>query len=240
VTTDWGTILIAGEARPRTVLAAIFRRAGYTTQEANTGHEALAAVELERPALVVLEVKLSGMSGYEVCHQLKERYGDGLPVVFVSSKTTEPHERVAGLLIGADDYVARPFDPDELLIRARRLIARSGGPTRVNGHTNGASNGLPRSQPCLTAREREVLSLLGAGLPQTAIAATLFISQKTVGTHIQRILAKLGVHSRAQAVAYAHREGLVGDFVAHALVEDKPPRVDRRAAVAERRAPVVA
>jgi len=69
----------------------------------------------------------------------------------------------------------------------------------------------------LTDRERQVLQLLAEGLTQTAIAAELYISPKTVGTHIQRILTKLGVHSRAEAVASAFRLGLVGAAATHAF-----------------------
>ncbi len=69
----------------------------------------------------------------------------------------------------------------------------------------------------LTPREREVLVLLARGQSQGKIAAELVISEKTVATHIQRILAKLGVHSRAQAVAVAYRERLVGDTDSHAV-----------------------
>jgi DNA-binding NarL/FixJ family response regulator len=69
----------------------------------------------------------------------------------------------------------------------------------------------------LTERERQVLQLLAKGLTQTAIAAELYISPKTVGTHIQRILTKLGVHSRAEAVASAFRLRLVDTAATHAL-----------------------
>jgi DNA-binding NarL/FixJ family response regulator len=62
----------------------------------------------------------------------------------------------------------------------------------------------------LTDRERDIVARLADGMGQKAIAAELVISPKTVATHIQRILAKLGVHSRAEAVAVAHREGLTG------------------------------
>jgi DNA-binding NarL/FixJ family response regulator len=71
----------------------------------------------------------------------------------------------------------------------------------------------------LTNREREVLTLLARGRSKDQIAGELFISPKTVATHLQRTLAKLGVHSRAQAVAVAHRAGLLAgdDFAAHSL-----------------------
>ena len=150
--------------------------------------------------LVVLEVDLPDASGYELCRELHETYGDDLPVIFVAGRRTEAADRVAGLLLGADDYLVKPFDPDELLARVRRSLRRSGAaPTHapVYGSTS------------LTHREQEVLTLLAAGLTQKEIGTDLVISAKTVGTHIQRILAKLGVHSRAQAVALALREGLV-------------------------------
>jgi DNA-binding NarL/FixJ family response regulator len=89
----------------------------------------------------------------------------------------------------------KPFASDELLARIRALMrrARSG-----SAHWAG-----------LTPREREVLQLLAEGLEQQEIAESLAVSSKTVATHIERILSKLGVRSRAQAVAAAYRERLV-------------------------------
>jgi DNA-binding NarL/FixJ family response regulator len=117
----------------------------------------------------------------------------------------ETPDRVAGLLIGADDYIVKPFDPDELLARVRRLLLRSSRSANGTDRRRGHSDALA----ALTPREREVLGLLARGSDQEEIAASLFISPKTVATHIQRLLAKLGVHSRAQAVAFAHQEQLL-------------------------------
>jgi DNA-binding NarL/FixJ family response regulator len=102
---------------------------------------------------------------------------------------------VSGLLLGADDYVVKPFAPDELLARVRRLLARSADTNETRSFD-------------LTAREVQVLSQLAAGHDQARIAEDFVISEKTVATHIQHILAKLGVHSRAEAVAFAHRHGI--------------------------------
>jgi DNA-binding NarL/FixJ family response regulator len=140
------------------------------------------------------------VTGYAVCRELREEYGEALPIIFVTGERTEAGDRVAGLLLGADDYVVKPFDSDELLARVRRLLVRADRAAWGNGEQRRNSNGL-------TEREHEILMLLANGAGQKAIAAELVLSPKTVATHIQRILAKLGVHSRAEAVAVAHREG---------------------------------
>jgi DNA-binding NarL/FixJ family response regulator len=181
----------------RSMLSVVFRQAGYRAREAATGEEALELARRERPALVVLDVCLPGISGYEVCHELREAFGDRLPIVFVSGQRTESLDRVAGLLLGGDDYLVKPFAPDELLIRVHKLIRRAAPFSAAAG-------------PRLTTRELDVLRLLADGLGQDEIAERLFISAKTVATHIEHILAKLGVRSRAQAVALAFRDQLVG------------------------------
>ena len=184
-------LIVDGDRRSRTLISRVLKRVGYSTYEAETGEEALAAAKRERPALVVLEVLLPGVSGYEVCRELKDEFGEALPIVFVSGTRTEPGDRVAGLLVGADDYLVKPFDPNELLARVRRLLA--------------APLADGRTARTLTTRELEVMSLLVDGLSQAEIVDKLFISAKTVSKHIEHILAKLGVHSRAQAVALAVR-----------------------------------
>jgi two-component system, NarL family, nitrate/nitrite response regulator NarL len=152
---------------------------------------------------VLVEVNLPEVSGYEVCRELREAFGEEVAIIFLSAHRTEPYDRVAGLLIGADDYIVKPFDSDELLARVRSALRRF-QPSR-RGSTSGA---LGVGVESLTARELEVLRLLAGGLDQGEIATQLVISPKTVGTHIQRVLTKLGVHSRAHAVALAHEHGL--------------------------------
>lgn len=211
-------VLVAdGDSQSRALIAALLERIGSTPYEAATGPEALALAGSVRPALVLLDVELPGISGYEVCHELRDRFGDTLSLVFVSGRA-EPLDRVAGLLIGADDYIVKPFDPDELLVRVRALLRRH------DGHNNRDEE--PREDgdsplATLTLREREVLALLAQGRNQGELALELVISSKTVATHIQRVLTKLGVHSRAQAVAVAYREGLVEGDV-------KPRRLARQ------------
>jgi two-component system nitrate/nitrite response regulator NarL len=202
VALDCGPILIADkDALFRSFVSGLFQRAGFVTAQASNGEEALEAARSGRPGLALVDVCLPDTSGFEVCRELRDEFGDDLPIVFVSDERTEPFDRAAGLLVGGDDYLVKPFDPDELLARARRLISRS-----RRGRASWPSG--PR-EAALTEREREVLQLLVEGLHAKEIARDLVISPKTVASHVQHVLAKLGAHSRAEAVAIAYRDGFV-------------------------------
>jgi DNA-binding NarL/FixJ family response regulator len=200
-------ILIADDDKAfRQALASLFDDAGYATREAPSGEEALRLALAGRPAAAIVGVVLPGISGYEVCHRLREAFGELLPIVLTSETRTDPLDRVAGYAVGADDYLVRPFESEELLALVRRSIIRG------RAFANFVPDGPVVAPPLdLTRREREVLSLLAAGLRQDEIGARLVISPKTVATHIDRILPKLGVHSRAEAVAFAHRHRLLQD-----------------------------
>jgi DNA-binding NarL/FixJ family response regulator len=204
-------ILVAdGDAAARKKLAREFGRAGFATVQASTGQEALDLVQRAPPVAAILEPSLAGVSGYEVCRALRDQFGEAVAIIFVSASRTESYDRVAGLLLGADDYLAKPFAPDELLARVRRLVQRA-PPAALTVPT------------LLTKREFEVLGLLAEGLAQREIAQRLAIREKTVGSHIERILSKLGVRSRAQAVALAFREDLIGASTgASALSSNRP------------------
>lgn len=155
-----------------------------------------------QPSLVLLDVHLPGFSGYEICRTLREDHRQRIGIIFLSGSKTESIDRATGLGFGADDYVLKPFEPDELVARVRAVLRRM-QPQTAETATN-SDNAFH-----LTAREREILSLLAGGLTQDQIAGQLVIAPKTVATHIERILSKLGVQSRAQAVALAFREALV-------------------------------
>jgi DNA-binding NarL/FixJ family response regulator len=189
-------------------------RLGYDARPTPSADELLERLGSERPSLAIVEVELEGpVNGLEVMRQLHERFGAELPVILVSENRTDPLDRTAGLMLGADDYLAKPLDSGELLARIRRSLRRATPKTNGNGNRNGH-----RDEPSLSPREREILTLLAEGRTQSQIAAALVISSKTVATHIQHILAKLGVHTRAQAVSAAFQRGLVEpDVQAHAL-----------------------
>jgi DNA-binding NarL/FixJ family response regulator len=189
-------LIVDEDADLRGNVASALARAGYEASEAASGEEAMELARHEHPGLVVLETRLRDICGYELCSAFRHDFGDALPILFVSGDRTEPSDRVAGLLIGADDYLVKPFDFDELVARVRALLRRSEATAPSHGSK-------------LTDRELEVLHLLVEGLGQEEIASRLVVSPKTVGTHIEHIFMKLGVHSRAQAVAAAYRDELV-------------------------------
>jgi DNA-binding NarL/FixJ family response regulator len=194
--TPHGPILIVDDDdASRTLMAGVLERIGYATLEAATGDEALEIALRDRPRMVVLEVCLGKLSGYEICRELRDEFGDQLPVVFVSADRAESQDRVAGFLVGGDDYLVKPFALDEFVARVRRLLERAEGRTVL--------------ESALTTRELEVLRLVAEGLGRDAIAKRLFISPRTVGTHSERIFKKLDVHTRAEAVSFAYRHGLL-------------------------------
>jgi DNA-binding NarL/FixJ family response regulator len=194
---ELATVVIADpEQSQRQTLAQALTNVGFRVLQAETGEEALALARRTGPGAVILEVPLGNVSGYEVCHSLRAELGPDLPIIFLSGARTEPYDRVAGLLLGADDYLVKPYANGELIARLTNLYRRS------------RSRSLGEARR-LTKRELEVLDLLGQGLRHGDIARRLFISPKTVATHVEHILRKLGVRSRAEAIAVAYREEIL-------------------------------
>ena len=192
-------LIVDDDPTVRRLLATLLERAGYETVEAASGEEGLELARQHSPRLVLLDINLPGTSGYAVCNELRQTLGQQFPIIFLSGERTESFDRVAGLLIGADDYLTKPFDSDELIARVSRMLDRL-DQQRVQAPDADLYG--------LTPRECEVLGLLVDGLSQPEIAERLYLSPRTVGTHIQRIMGKMGVKSRTQAVAVAAREGV--------------------------------
>src|SRR4051794_35237643 len=193
-----GVLVVDDNDDFRSFVSELLESIGYATTQLASGAAVQSAVAENRPAAILLDVQLPDLNGYEVCRELRNRYGDSIAIVFISGERTEALDRAGGLLIGADDYLTKPVDPAELIARVTRLV------DRPHQHTNGTKlNGKLES---LTRRENEVLNLLAEGLRQEEIAERLVISPKTVATHIQRVLGKLEVRSRAQAVSLVLRE----------------------------------
>src|SRR5689334_4985998 len=199
-------VLVAdGDTGFRAAVTAMLRRAGLVALSATTGDEVVEQARAQRPSVVVIDVGLREPSGFETCRILRSLYGETLPILFVSAERTEPYDRVAGLMVGGDDYITKPADLDELLARIVRASRRAHA-DRLEG---GAPLAIPSvGTPSLTRRELEILGMVAHGQSPHEIASRLVISPKTVASHVQRVLGKLGVHSRTQAVARAYELGL--------------------------------
>jgi DNA-binding NarL/FixJ family response regulator len=192
-------VVVDDDGAFRSFLISTLERAGYAALGVPSAEEALTAIATGRPDVVLTDVVLPGVNGYELCRELRGMHGEAVGIIIVSGKRTEPFDRAAGILLGADDYMVKPVDAGELVARVWRLAART------NGHRSDGNDKRSAKLDGLSARERQVLDLLAAGLAQDDIADALYISPKTVATHIQRTLTKLGVHNRTQAVALALR-----------------------------------
>jgi two-component system response regulator MprA len=135
--------------------------AGYRVGVAHDGPSSLTAAGQDRPDLVVLDVLLPGLDGYGVCRALRSATGDGGPMVLMLTARDAVPDRVAGLDAGADDYLVKPFEHDELLARVRALLRRRPAPA-------GAPDALTLADLTLDPGTREVRRA-GRGIELTAL-----------------------------------------------------------------------
>src|SRR6202012_1493032 len=117
-------MIVEDEPHIGALVRTYLERAGYETVWVRSGEEALTQLDRRaRTSLVVLDVGLPGIDGFEVCR----RIGGAVPVIMLTAREEEP-DRVAGLELGADDYVIKPFSPRELTARVKAVLRRSAGP----------------------------------------------------------------------------------------------------------------
>jgi DNA-binding NarL/FixJ family response regulator len=186
--------------------------------DAATGIEAVDAARRTRPDVVLMDVRMPEMDGLEATRRILGGSDPDPPRVIILTTFDLDRYVYAALSAGASGFLLKDVPPEELLfgIRSvhsgdavvapsttRRLIDRFAPmfPTDVAGD--------PPDLAGLTSREREVLTLIAQGLSNTEIAGRLFVSEATVKTHVGRVLAKLGLRDRVQAVVFAYETGLV-------------------------------
>ena len=116
-------LVVDDEATVRELLAATLRFAGFRVTSAATAGEAIASATADPPDLVLLDVMLPDMDGFEVVRQLREQR---MPVLFLTARDRQA-DKVTGLSLGADDYVTKPFDLEELIARIRAILRRTAG-----------------------------------------------------------------------------------------------------------------
>lgn len=185
-------------------------RAGYRVSTAASGPDALTAARQERPALVVLDLMLPGLSGYDVLQQLREgEETRAVPVLMLTARREE-QDRIRGLSLGADDYLTKPFSPQELVLRIGAILRRvgaggTGGDTLVIGpleidraqhrvRANGEEVELTPTEfkLLLTLAERRGRVQGRSQLLETVWEAAPDIQTRTVDMHVQRLRTKLG------------------------------------------------
>lgn len=181
--------------------------------QASTGREAIALTRRREPDVVLMDVQMPDLDGIAATREL----AGAAPSARVLILTTfeEDDYIFGGLRAGASGFLLKRT-PAEELIRAVHTIAAGESllSPSVTRRVIDRMAGQPDPQPgaadigLLTPREREVLTLLAGGLSNAEIAAELVIEESTVKTHVKRVLMKLGVRDRVQAVIYAYENGL--------------------------------
>jgi len=200
----------------RTGLRAVLTEGGVeVVGECEDGAQAVEAVRRLRPDVVLMDVRMRGMNGPEATRRIRE-LPDGPPVLALT--TFDDDDTLQGsLTAGAAGFLLKDA-PGEEIIRATRSVAAGAGwldPAvaervlrvyrgRVGRRREGASQ-LAQ----LTPRELEVLKLIALGMSNDEIAGKLFLTEATVKTHINRLLSKLEVRDRAQAIVFAYQQGVV-------------------------------
>jgi DNA-binding response OmpR family regulator len=185
------------------------RQAGYQTLSALNGEEGVRLAAKEKPDLVILDIMLPIIDGFEVCRTLKNDDTTAhIPIIILSAKSQET-DKVVGLELGADDYVTKPFSPRELIARTRAILRR-GCDRRLGGRTERGDVVIDSTRHKVTVRGREIsltftefkllefmarrpgavfsrARILDAVLGQDAI-----VSDRTVDAHIKSLRHKLG------------------------------------------------
>lgn len=180
--------------------------------KAASGAEAIAVAAAEQPDVLVMDLHMPGMNGIEATARIvREQPGTAVLVLTMLEDDTSVF---AALQAGARGYLLKESTPDEI---ERAIRAVTAGDVLLDASVAGrVLRSLPAAAPCtpvppfpeLTPREREILDLIARGLTNPAIAARMFLSEKTIRNYVSMIFAKLHVESRAAAVAAARDAGL--------------------------------
>lgn len=215
--TSNGTILIVEDEQPiADLVRAYLRREGFEVVWVSSGEQALSELPRRPMSLVILDIGLPGIDGFEVCRQMRAR--TSVPILMLSARDDEI-DRVSGLEAGADDYVVKPFSPRELVARVKAILRRSaglhaelGGVLSVGDVTldrDARSAAVGGRKLDLTAREFELLAALlshpGIVLSRDRLLEMVWQGHfaggtRTVDVHVAQLRSKLGLPDFIQTV----------------------------------------
>ena len=196
----------------RRLISGVLERAGMiVVAEARDGHEAVKLGVLHRPDVIVMDVVMPGIDGVRATRRIIKAVPDQLVIMLTSAG--EDELGLLALRAGAVGFLSKEFDIDALPRALEGVRAGEAGVSRemtgrlIEQFRNAPSSnsGLRPVKSPLTRREWEVIDLLAAGHSPDAIADALVVSRETVLSHVKNLMRKLGVHSRADAVAAAER-----------------------------------
>ena len=180
---------------------------GYQVAIADNGKEALEQLEEEIPDLIICDIMMPEMDGYELVEKIREdRRISWIPVIFLSAKG-QATDRVKGLNTGADVYLIKPFEPEELvaqvessLRQANRFLERNQSNSALG--EEGEKIEVPEGVT-LTRTETKVVQFVAQGLANREISEKLNVSQRTVESHVSNMLNKTRLHNRTELARWA-------------------------------------
>ena len=201
------TRILVVEDNPQIVrsLETILSLEGYEVLVATSGPDGVSAAVRERPDLILCDVMMPGFDGHEVLRQLRADGDAGLsPFIFVTARAERADQR-AGMELGADDYLTKPFSREELLNAVRSRLERAEA-LRAGG--GGGAFDFSSPEPLqtrlgITPREAEVLLWVAQGKSNADIGGILGMAEKTVKTHLGNLFTKLGIEGRNAATVLA-------------------------------------
>ena len=223
-------LLVDDEPGLRTAVSAYLEDEGFQVTTANDGEQGWQKAQELLPDVVITDVMMPRCDGYGLLQRLRgdERLG-GTPVIFLTAKGMTA-DRIAGFQAGCDDYIPKPFDPDELVARVRNVVRRQerllaeaarfadadiGAMARQITEirsllaSGGPKQAPPAAEHSFTPREASVLQLVAEGLMNKEIARRLDTSIRNVEKYVSRLFIKTGTASRTELVRYALEHGLV-------------------------------
>ncbi len=181
---------------------------GYDVTVANDGLEALKILMNKTFDLILLDVMMPNMDGWDTLKAIRNnKKTQYIPVIMITA-VSEDQKVVSGLKIGADDYIVKPFILPNLLARVEAVLRRSKWQQEVQPKQEKTLN-KDVNIDALTPKEKEVLALVAKGASNQEIADKLFVRDVTVKTHLNSIFKKLKVTNRTQAVLLAMQMNLI-------------------------------